>query len=259
MGIAEELSASLKKQSKHSQYQALPDSLKPVLEGAGVEAKGRYENERLRYILGRIDIKGRSVADIGGNTGFFTFESAGAGARSVHYYDGNREHADFVKLAVAHLGLKDKITVSNEYLDFEKAGAEKYSVMLLLNVLHHVGDDFGDRAMTMENAKRSIIEKLNRLRDSADVLVFQLGFNWKGDVRRCLFEDGTKKEMMDFIRYGTAGCWEILYTGIAVKKGGAVEYEDLNEANIARDNSMGEFLNRPLFIMRSKGALHESA
>ena len=39
---------------------------------------------------------------------------------------------------------------------------------------------------------------------------------------------------------------------MAQKKDAEIEYEDINEENNVRKDSLGEFLNRPLFIMKSK-------
>jgi hypothetical protein len=254
MNTGEELLAALNKRSKHSQYQRLPDSLTGLLGGGKIEAKGRYEKERLEYILKKTQIAGRSVIDVGGNTGYFTFEAVKAGALKVHYYEGNREHAGFVRQAASALHMAEKIKVSNEYVLFEPGPTEGCGVMFLLNVLHHLGDDFGDGCISMGKAKLSIVEKLNALKESAAVLVFQLGFNWKGKTGQCLFDNGTKKEMIEYVKSGTKESWDITDIGIAVKKEGVVVYEDLSVFNEARDDSLGEFLNRPIFIMRSKGA-----
>jgi hypothetical protein len=40
--------------------------------------------------------------------------------------------------------------------------------------------------------------------------------------------------------------------GIAEKRGNAIVFSDLSESNLARNDALGEFLNRPIFILRSK-------
>ena len=82
-------------------------------------------------------------------------------------------------------------------------------------------------------------------------LIFQLGFNWKGDTKQCLFEHGTKSEMIQFIKDGIKGFWEIIEIGVAEKKDGVVTYEPLNVFNVKRNDTLGEFLNRPIFILKS--------
>jgi len=240
------------KVSKHSNYQILSKRLS-LLMGGGIKVKSRYENERLKFILENIDVKDKTIIDIGGNTGFFSFELIEYGAKNIDYFEGNKSHADFVKLASNVLEISDKIQVKNKYLNFcNELDGNYYDVTLLLNVLHHLGDDFGDKKITIDNAKKNIITQLNYFADKTSLLVFQLGFNWKGDPRHCLFENGTKKEIIDFVLDGTKELWDILKIGIAEKNKEAIKYVSLNDLNIERNDSLGEFLNRPLFILKSK-------
>ncbi len=238
------------KASKHSNYQVLPKRLELLLKGE-VEPNTRSEVARLRYMLKNVPVKNKKIIDIGGNTGFFTFELLEKGADSVAYYEGNKEHAHFVSLAANLLGFAGKVLVNNEYFSF-KHSRKKYDIGLLLNVLHHVGDDYGDREVSMEEAKEIILEQLNWMTEIVDTLIFQLGFNWQGDISRPLFEKGTKREMIDFIAKGTKGNWQIDSVGVAEKMNGEIVYNDLNDVNVQRDDSLGEFLNRPLFILKSK-------
>ena len=190
--------------------------------------------------------------DIGGNTGFFSFESVDKGAREVCYYEGNKDHAEFVGLGVKVADLENRIIVKNKYFSFDGKLKEKYDIVFLLNVLHHLGDDYGSPAITMKKAKEHIIDQLNSLKKIAKVVVFQMGFNWKGDVAKPLFEKGEKVEMIEFIKKGVQNNWDILHIGIAEKKDGVIVYNDLNSYNIKREDEWGEFLNRPLFILKSK-------
>ena len=72
-------------------------------------------------------------------------------------------------------------------------------------------------------------------------MVLQLGFNWKGDIKTCLFEKGLKAEIINYLQSGTKDCWNIVAIGIAERYDGGIVYKDLNEKNIVRDNSLGEF------------------
>jgi SAM-dependent methyltransferase len=186
--------------------------------------------------------------DIGCNTGYFLFELIERGVKFATGYEGGKFHAKFCQEAISLLEINNA-RIINEYYNFHEE--EHFDIALLLNVLHHVGDDYGDTGLSMKNAKKAIIEQLNSLSNHADFVVFQLGFNWKGDITKCLFENGTKKEMIDFITNGIKNHYDILSIGIAQKKNGIVYYEDVNEENIKRDDSLGEFLNRPLFILKS--------
>lgn len=238
--------------SKHSNYQMLSNKLSSIISSSEIEVKSRYEIERLNYILNNIHVNSKSVLDIGGNTGFFTFEMLDSGAKKVHYYEGNKVHAEFVKLSSKILDVNDKVDITNDYFIFESNKYKsKYDIVLLLNILHHIGDDYGDKKISIEKAKETIIEQLNSLSTISKVIIFQLGFNWKGNRDMCLFENGTKREMIDFVENGTINYWEIIKIGIAESQNGIIRYCDLNNKNISRNNELGEFLNRPIFIMKS--------
>lgn len=236
--------------SKHSNYQILPSNLKDLMKDEDLMVQSRYEKERLKYITENVNLKGKTVLDIGGNTGFFTFETHNAGASKIDYYEGNQTHAEFVKKGIEVLELKDKIAVFPQYYLFNQK--EKiYDVAYLLNVVHHSGDDFGD-SISIEKAKSDILACINVMAEITKVLVFQMGFNWCGNRNKCLFEQGTKAEMEEFIQKGTVENWEIIKIGVAVKKDCQIKYEDVNLKNNQREDELGEFLNRPIFIMKSK-------
>jgi SAM-dependent methyltransferase len=251
MDYKEELVKKYSQASKHSNYQILPEKLKKIL-GDKVDTKSRYEAERLKFILSKINFQNKTVLDIGGNTGYFTFELVEAGAKKVHCYEGNKEHADFVELAAKALDLRDKVDVTAGYYTFDDSNKASYDVILLFNVLHHVGDDYGNRDIDSKQAKPTILAQLNSLAKYTDELVFQLGFNWQGDVNKPLFENGTKQELIEYVRDGVQGSWDIVSIGIAEKQSDKIIYQELNDKNIERDDSMGEFLNRPIFILKSK-------
>lgn len=254
MSTKDELIAYYSNTSKHSNYQILPKRLKSILGDNDVVTRTRSEEERLRYVLEKVDFKDKSVLDIGGNTGFFTFELCDAGALKVNHYEGNKEHSEFVGLAAQALDMSDRVKTTNAYFPFDGSFKDKYDVILLFNVLHHIGDDYGDKDTSVERAKSEIITELNGLKDNADTVVFQMGFNWQGDPKKPLFDKGTKEEVIDFVKTGVVGSYVIQAIGIAQRsEDGSIEYADLNDENIKRDDSLGEFLNRPIFILRSNG------
>jgi len=243
--------------SKHSKYQIFPQKLKSLTGDINIDSniKNTYEYERLEYILKKVDVKGKKILDIGGNSGFFTFEMVNNGAKSVHYYEGNKVHTEFVSLASKLMHIEKKIEITNEFVLFDnkiEPRKDKYDVVLLLNVLHHIGEDYGNTNISKIKAKEVIISQLNNISSITDILVFQLGFNWKGNRKMGLFENGTKKELIDYILSGTKNDWEINYIGIAQSFQQKIQYCDLNDINIERNDDLGEFLNRPIFIMKSK-------
>lgn len=252
MSVKEELINHYSKKSKHSNYQVLPNKLKKILKSDDIHTKTRYEKERLKYLLEKIDFKNKTVLDIGGNTGYFSFELLDAGAKDAHCYEGNLEHTEFVRLAAKALGLDNKLEVTNAYFAFDNSFKAHYNIILLFNVLHHVGDDYGDKKLTPHQVRQVIAKQLNSLAKNTETLVFQMGFNWQGDTSKGIFEHGTKREMIDFVNHATVDKWDTTAIGVAEKSNGKIVYRELNKQNIERDDSLGEFLNRPIFILRKK-------
>ena len=248
----QELIELYERTSKHAHYQVMPRVLSSLIRSDDITVKTRYEKERLDYILANIEIAGKNVLDIGGNTGFFSFEMLDHGAACVDYVEGNADHCKFVQKAVDYLQWNDKFTVRNQYYTFNAHSGERYDIVLLLNVLHHIGDDYGNDVLNIQEARKSILEQLNSMADVSELLVFQLGFNWKGNRNICLFPNGTKKEMIDFITQGIQSYWDVVSIAVPEKSESGIVYRELNDKNIIREDSLGEFLNRPLFILKSK-------
>jgi SAM-dependent methyltransferase len=249
----ERLEKLLSSDSKHGNYHALPARLKNLL-GLSYNPKSlHYEEARLRFILEHIDPNEKSALDIGANTGFFSFEMIDAGANYVKAYEGNPLHAEFISMAAAETGLSERLTVESGYFDFTHVPCCFYDLTLLLNVLHHTGDDYGARFTSVAAAKDGIIEQINSVSAFSRSMVFQMGFNWKGNPDLPLFRNGTKREMIRYIEEGVLDHWDIVGIGIARRDADDnVRFDPLDMANIERDDSLGEFLNRPLFIMKSK-------
>ena len=239
--------------SKHSNYQVLASPLRKHVPVEKLETRSRFEQERLDYVLGKVPYQNCTLSDIGGNTGFFSFEFIVQGARSVTFIEGNKEHSVFVQEAAAVLGWQEKFIVDNRYLKLtDDLSTLDVDICLLLNVLHHVGDDYGDPSQSIESAKQNVLNSLSALAKRTKYLIFQLGFNWKGDILLPLFADGTKRELIEFVREGTKDSWVIRNIGIAESAGDKIIYNELDSKNIERRDSLGEFLNRPIFIMESK-------
>lgn len=233
---------------KHSAYQKIPHRLADLIDLDGIEIRPKHEDARFAYISSRIDLGGKSAVDIGANTGYFTFRMLDAGCSHVTAYEGAPEHYQFLKLAVEALGETGKVAVRHEYFELTTA-TPGFDVALLLNVVHHLGDDYGTVDISMADAKAAMLSQINGMTNHSRTLVLQMGFNWKGDIRKCLFDGGTKGEMIDFIAKGTADKWKIEHIGIATVTSGKIIYADLDESNVRRDDSLGEFLNRPIFIL----------
>lgn len=250
MGLQEELRQLYLETSKHSNYQILPQEIADLLKLDKKDIVSRYEKERFKFISENIELKGKRVLDIGGNTGYFTFESIKKGCRHADYFEGNKLHAEFVEKAKVLFEAGEHVTVFSDYYLFE-GNKKKYDVAYCLNVVHHLGDDFLN-AKGIEQAKEKMLGCINQLSYVTDYMVFQMGFNWCGDKNQCLFANGTKEELERFLQEGTKNYWNVIKIGIAERKNGTIEYKEMNSDNNRRVDEMGEFLNRPIFIMKAK-------
>jgi SAM-dependent methyltransferase len=245
-------------QSKHSSYQVLPGRLREILAGDSLGTRSRHEESRLNFIIDTLEIRDSTILDIGGNTGFFSVELLDRGAASATLYEGNPVHAEFSRLAASVLGLTERLAVVNEYLDLPNLEMDKhFHLALLMNVLHHLGDDFGDPALGVEEARTLIEKSLERVAWFSDFLVFQLGYCWKGNRDLPLFKSGTKQEQVDFMTRAIRGHWEMIAIGIPELEGDRVFYREPTPENMKRQDPLGEFLNRPLFILKSLSARAE--
>ncbi|WP_339616434.1 hypothetical protein [uncultured Gilvimarinus sp.] len=239
--------------SKHSHYQLLATPLRKIISADPEKKNSKWEDERLSFIMRHLPCKDASIADIGGNTGYFTLELIHRGAKNALFIEGNKTHSDFVREAVSILNLQDKIKTHSSYMIFkDDITLIDVDITLVLNVLHHIGDDYGDSSLSISEAKASILHSLLNLSYRTKYLVLQLGFNWKGDINFPLFDGGSKKEQIDFIENGVNDFWTIEKVGVAETTDGKVFYNQAGANNIQRNDSLGEFLNRPLFIMKSK-------
>lgn len=236
---------------KHSAYQVLPTRLAALVGQHEAKIFSRFERERFAYLQAKLAFKGTSVLEIGPNAGFFTFEMLDAGASNVTAYEGGGIHCDFIEAAADVLDVADRVSVQREYFTFHRQDVEKHDIAMLLNVVHHTGDDY-ESTNSIEDAKVAMLEQINGMTRYADQLIFQMGFTWKGKNWNGFFDGGTKAEMINYVANGTQDHWAIEHIGIGQRSDGTVYYEDANDHNLPRDNSLGEFLNRPLFIMRAK-------
>jgi len=235
--------------NKHHTYHRTPRRFETEISGEG----RRYRDEdRFSYISSRVTIKGKRILDIGCNTGFFMFECLDQGAEFIVGYEGSALCWERLQQYAANS--EGKVSLQLRYYDFETIPSPfqgKFDVALNLNVMHHLGDDFGTTSISKREAKIKMIEGINSLSRVAKVLVLQLGFNWKSDTKECLFDNGTKSEMIDFVTTGVDGYWRVKHVGVAESEHGEIAYKDVNSSNVARLDELGEFLNRPIFILES--------
>ena len=233
--------------SKHSHYQSIHPKLIPFLKNYD-NAKSMYETQRSNYFFKKFDFNQKKICDIGSNTGFFAIEALEANALLVDAYEGNKNHAIFLE-HVKELLKFQNLNVIPDYFNFLEINST-YDLTFCLNVLHHCGDDFNSDINDIDKVKHIVITYLNALAKKTSYIFFQFGFNWMGNPNLPFFDDGTKKSLINFFDNGSLSNWII--EDIVVYDSFSKKYLPLNSHNINRDDSLGEFLNRPIFFMRSR-------
>jgi SAM-dependent methyltransferase len=245
--VSKRLISLLELRSKHSSYQELHPCLRNLFD-IDLLPVGKREYVRWQYMASRLDLAEKTVLDIGANTGYFSMAAIEANARFVTAMEGNRAHAEFIKETAQLLGWQERLLSANNYFEFDPYGSSEFDVTFCLNVLHHMGDDFGNQTLSMEQAQQNIMQCLINLATHTRHCWFQLGFNWKGDRNRPLFPTGLKRELIDFVESACRGHWFIEKLAIYNPETGV--YEDSREELLERFDSVGEFLNRPLFLLK---------
>ncbi len=244
------LQALYVERSKHSSYQLIHPTLAAAFGATDALPAGKRETERQRYFDSVLRYEGQRVLDIGANTGYFSFAALAQGAASVLSIEGNPRHAQFIAAGAQAIDVGDRLQVRNAYYDFSALDEERHDLTFCLNVLHHLGDDFGDPALTITQARRNMLACLNRMSAVTGTLVLQLGFNWKGDRRHPLFAGGEKAALIEFVSEGIDASWSL--DEVAVVNVRTRQYEPVGAHNIARVDALGEFMNRPIFVLRSR-------
>ncbi|MBT7952055.1 MAG: class I SAM-dependent methyltransferase, partial [Gammaproteobacteria bacterium] len=167
----ETLSTLLSKYSKHSDYQLLHPSICDVV-CHNYQPTGKKEAERQSYMESNLGFSKKTVLDIGANTGYFSFGALQAGASVVTAVEGNSEHARFIDEAVRLLNIEKQLTVKNDYYDFASTDTNRFDIILCLNVLHHLGDDFGDARIDLEGAKAEITKSFRNMASNTNWMWF---------------------------------------------------------------------------------------
>lgn len=207
-----------------------------------------FETPRANFIKKFINYNDQSVLDIGCTTGFFIFDALDNGAKNIICYEGA---SDSYEVLVDFIQRSDEnIEHHNIYFDFSSDKIPAADVVHLLNVVHHFGDDYG-ADVDVENAKVMMVKNIDAFAETSKYMVFQMGYNWKGNVNLPLFAKGEKDEVINFLRENLKS-WNIEKIGIPALIDDYIEYVDVSPERMARNDQLGEFLNRPIFILKSK-------
>lgn len=217
--------------SKHGQYQTLPAKLADAL-GLQFEVNEEWRGDRPRYRIIRDYVAAsgcRSLLDVGANTGFFALSLAGdIQGLSVTACELNKTHARIIELLAEVGGYH--VPVTDQPADAEHVDRfGHFDCALHLNILHHAGHDFDGTLVRDRSAFRAYaVDYLGRFRSTADRMVFQMGYNWRGDKTLPLVgrDDQAGKVRFTLDLFNASG-WHVEGVAFARKGTGAfpIEYD----------------------------------
>ena len=219
--IKTELRTLYERSSKHGQYQALPA---PLAEKLGFQFKinEEWRGDRTRYPAIREYVEKnriRSILDVGANTGFFSLSlNNDLPYLEVTACELNKVHARIITILSELGGYQVKVT--DTPADLQHLGQFGYfDCVLHLNILHHAGHDFDAALVPDRDAFSEYATKyLERLKGMAGRVVFQMGYNWRGDKTLPLVPKDDQAGKVDLTRtlFQNAG-WEIEHIAFARK------------------------------------------
>lgn len=217
MVTREELLERWSSHGKHRNYQQLPDFISSDFGiSAPIDEQWRGDTSRLHYLRSRLDFHGARVLDIGANTGFFSLSLAHDEQAIVTAVEPDADNLRFIQWIGEHYGLSNLATsgipATLETLD----ALPDSDIILLLNVLHHAGDDFdGHLVKRTEELKDYLAAYLSKISRKCTTLIFQMGYNWCGNKATPIMPVRRPFVMVDYLRevFDQSG-WKIAHVGV---------------------------------------------
>lgn len=149
--VGERLARLYRSNIKHSNYQPVPELLRPWLPDPEIDPQWRDPRPRLPLIRAALhqDPAGPAVVELGANTGYNTLTlAAELPARRFVAVEASRPHAEFVAECAELLELRNVTVVAEGMLPEQLSQRWPGSVILDFNVAHHLGTDIAVDAVT---------------------------------------------------------------------------------------------------------------
>jgi len=276
--LKEKLEALYNDGSKHSRYQNIPEFVRNELGYTEtIDENWRGDTARFKYLMNALSFGGgKSIGEIGANTGFFILSLAHANPSSTFYaYEINSTHAAFIQDIGDSFQMKN-LVVKAQGVDMEGIAAmDNHDILLNYNVLHHAGVDFDtDKIASVKEYEAYATEYLKRMAGKTKKMVFQIGSNWGGNKLKPLIplSDDAEKIAFNARLFKNAG-WKIVDISLHTRLSGSLEYraltadflQQINECPIGEEKalvekfvdltefpSFSEFYRRPIFIVESR-------
>lgn len=214
------------------------------------------DKQRADFMFRQHNVSGQRVLDIGANQGFLTIEAALSGAERVDAFESNDVDGAFLSQAASQLTGLEKVTAHPVNYDFDQSNDDRWNCVICLNVLHHIGRYFDSHIQVLDEAKALMRQHLKRLLSPGACVWLQLGYNWQGNTQRPMFPSGTKQEMTDFVAELIEPYANLAVIGIYnhhTQRYEVVSNQDRGHGLWSRVESLGEFGNRPLYLIQSLG------
>lgn len=275
--LKEKLEALYNDGSKHSRYQNIPEFVRNELGYTEtIDENWRGDTARFTYLTKKLQFgEGKSVGEIGANTGFFTLSLAHANPTSTFYaYEINPTHAAFIQDIGESFQMKNLVVMA-QGVDMEGiALMEQHDILLNYNVLHHAGVDFDtNKIASVEEYEMYATEYLKRMAGKTKTMVFQIGSNWGGNKQKPIIplSDDAEKIAFNARLFKNAG-WTIVDIALHSRLSGSLEYralsadvlEHINACIVGEEKALienlvdlsefpgfSEFYRRPIFIVES--------
>ncbi|HET9570527.1 MAG TPA: hypothetical protein VFP20_03845 [Bacteroidales bacterium] len=220
--------------SKHSRYQNIPDFVKKELEYTEtIDENWRGDTARFNYLKAHTLFgQGKSIGEIGANTGFFILSLAHENPDSAFYaYEINPTHAGFIAEIADSFQMKN-VTVNPLGIDMD--GIQKmavHDILLNYNVLHHAGVDFDtNRIESVEKYETYAVEYLTKLRAKTHQMIFQMGYNWGGNKLKPIvpLQDDAEKMAFTLRIFKKAG-WKVQDIALHTRVNKVLKYQALSQ------------------------------
>lgn len=248
---------------KHANYQLLPRFVASEFNvELPLDLAWRGDYGRLDFLLSHYDFTGRSVMDIGANTGLFALSIAQAGsATEIIALEKHPDFCAFMGLVRNGWQLENLTILPEAYSLPELQALPQVDDLLFFNVLHHAGVEFDQPTCPSKSALATYWAKfLEKVRASR--IFFQMGYNWGGDKSQPIFDGQSLSRMVDFVSCGAVQAgWQVASIILVVdcerRTLAEVAFDEIPHwdevyRSWMTERCLSEFYRRPLFVLEKK-------
>jgi len=162
-------------------YQVLPPEIESKF---GQEIRSSYSTKQLSldasrydFINSCMDLNSKKIVEIGSNLGYFILRLSAEKNCKATGYEPIKTYVEASNLMSEIMGVKDNATFINKAIGIDDINKIDFcDVYIELNVLHHAGIFFDEYCNASTDAWiKYSIDRLSRIRDISDSLIFQTG------------------------------------------------------------------------------------